>query len=58
MLQILNDENLKQSLIMKGLERAKFFSWHKMAIEHLGIYEDISENDSNLNRYGNKMMFI
>lgn len=38
---ILNDENLKNELIKKGLFRAKEFSWEKSAKAHLAIFKEI-----------------
>jgi len=32
---------LRQSLIQKGLERAKLFSWEKSAREHLKVFEEV-----------------
>lgn len=40
----LTDESLRQSLIRKGLERAKLFSWEKAAKEHLKVFEEVSGN--------------
>lgn len=39
--RILNDETLRKSLIMKGLERSKLFSWEKSAMEHLKVFEQV-----------------
>jgi glycosyltransferase involved in cell wall biosynthesis len=39
--RVLNDETLRKSLIMKGLERSKLFSWEKSAKEHLKVFEEI-----------------
>jgi len=39
--QVLTDESLRQSLIQKGLERAKLFSWEKAAKEHLNVFEEV-----------------
>jgi glycosyltransferase involved in cell wall biosynthesis len=36
---ILTDENLREELIEKGLQRVKLFSWAKTARETLGVYE-------------------
>ena len=36
--QICNDEHLRKSLITKGFERAKLFSWDKFATEMKAIY--------------------
>ena len=39
-IKVLTDDSLKQSLIRKGLERAKLFSWEKSAQEHIQIFEE------------------
>lgn len=39
--KVLTDENLRKSLIQKGLERVKMFSWEKCARETLKVYEGI-----------------
>ena len=39
--RVLNDETLRKSFIMKGLERSKLFSWEKSAKEHLKVFEEI-----------------
>jgi len=39
--QVLTDESLRQSLIEKGLVRAKLFSWEKSAREHLKVFEEV-----------------
>lgn len=41
-ISVLNDKNKKELLIQKGFERAKFFSWHKMASETLKIYNELN----------------
>ena len=38
--RVVADEALRQSLIRKGLERAKLFSWEKTAEEHLKLFEE------------------
>jgi len=38
MLEVLTDEHLRRTLIAKGLERAKEFSWHKCAEETAKVY--------------------
>jgi glycosyltransferase involved in cell wall biosynthesis len=38
---VLTDETLRQSLIEKGLERAKHFGWEKSAKEHIEIFEEV-----------------
>jgi glycosyltransferase involved in cell wall biosynthesis len=40
--RVLKDENLKGDLIRKGLERAKMFSWRKMAEETIKLYMRVS----------------
>ena len=41
MLDILNDDTLRETLKQKGLERAKQFSWEKCANETVEIYKKI-----------------
>ena len=43
MYKVLTDDKLKESLIDKGLERAKFFSWEKTARETLEVYKEVAE---------------
>jgi len=38
---IINNPNLKRSLIAKGLKQAKKFSWQKCALETLEVYEEL-----------------
>jgi len=40
MRDVLNDEVMKRSMIAKGFERAKLFSWERSAKEHLKIFEE------------------
>jgi alpha-1,3-rhamnosyl/mannosyltransferase len=40
-LMILNDEEMRNELIAKGLKRAKSFSWEKCAKETLVVYEKV-----------------
>jgi glycosyltransferase involved in cell wall biosynthesis len=40
-LQVLLDENLRNSLIQKGFDRASTFSWEKSARSHLKVFEEI-----------------
>lgn len=42
--KVLTDETLRQSLIQKGLERARLFSWEKSAREHLRVFEEVLNN--------------
>lgn len=39
--KILRDRNLRATLIQKGLERAKLFSWQKAAKEVLEVFEEV-----------------
>ena len=39
--KILDDESLRQSMIQRGLERARLFSWEKSAAEHLKLFDEI-----------------
>jgi glycosyltransferase involved in cell wall biosynthesis len=45
--RVLLDENLKRDLIKKGLERARVFSWRKMAEETLELYKRAYESSNN-----------
>ncbi len=45
--RVLQDENLKMDLVKKGLERAKVFSWKKMAEETVRLYERAYESSNN-----------
>ena len=40
-LNIIEDDNLSSSLIIKGLERAKDFSWEKSAKQHIEIFNEL-----------------
>lgn len=44
MYKVLTDETLRQNLIIKGLERAKLFSWEKSAKEHLKVFEEVNND--------------
>lgn len=41
MYKVLTDENLQEAMKLKGLERAKLFSWKKAAQETIKIYEEV-----------------
>jgi glycosyltransferase involved in cell wall biosynthesis len=41
MYQMLTNETLRQSLINKGLERAKRLTWERSAQEHIRIFEEV-----------------
>lgn len=41
LLKVLNDKNLRNELIARGLEQVKKFSWRKMAEETLEIYKSV-----------------
>jgi glycosyltransferase involved in cell wall biosynthesis len=40
MYRVLTEGSLRRSMIKKGLERAKGFSWEKSAKEHLAVFDD------------------
>lgn len=40
-LKVLTDEELRHNLIKKGIERAKMFSWEKMAKEVVNVYYEV-----------------
>jgi hypothetical protein len=40
-LQVLLDENLRNSLIQKGFDPASTFSWEKSALSHLKVFEEV-----------------
>jgi glycosyltransferase involved in cell wall biosynthesis len=39
---VLNDDNVREKLIQKGLQRAKIFTWEKAASQTLQIYRDVA----------------
>ncbi|WP_459879397.1 hypothetical protein [Desulfothermus naphthae] len=39
--KVLIDENLRKTLIQKGLERAKLFSWEKTSRQILKVFEEV-----------------
>jgi glycosyltransferase involved in cell wall biosynthesis len=39
--KVLTDEILKKSLVAKGIERAKLFSWERSAREHLKVFQEV-----------------
>jgi glycosyltransferase involved in cell wall biosynthesis len=39
----LSDQGLREKLIARGLDRAKFFSWEKCAREYLGLFKEAGE---------------
>lgn len=41
MQKVLTDDTLRQSLIQKGIERAKLFSWEKSAKEHIKVFKEV-----------------
>ena len=41
--QILEDKKLRDKMIVEGLERAKQFSWRKMAAQTLQVYEEATK---------------
>lgn len=42
MYDVLTNDQLRENLVKKGLERAKLFSWEKTARETLRVYEELS----------------
>jgi glycosyltransferase involved in cell wall biosynthesis len=46
MLNLLNDEGLRNQLVRRGFEQAQKFSWKKTAEETLGIYEAVYKERS------------
>jgi len=41
MYRVLTDDGLRQSLIEKGLERAKLFSWEKSSRKYIKVFEEV-----------------
>ena len=57
--KLLSDNDLKNSLVEKGLNRAEKFSWENMARQNLELYKSVLSINRNLeNEYNTKMMFI
>lgn len=50
LIEILNNEEYRNSLCKKGLERSKEFSWNNMAKDYLKLYELIYSEHSKNNR--------
>ena len=49
---VLEDENLRQELIKRGLKRVESFSWEKTALEYLKVFSELNtefEKNNNLN---------
>lgn len=44
---VLNDETLRNRMVLDGLSRAKQFSWRRTADETLEIFEEMSKRDNN-----------
>lgn len=51
-MKLLNDENLRNNLIARGLKQAKKYSWIKMAKKTLAIYESVYKERSAKNYAG------
>jgi glycosyltransferase involved in cell wall biosynthesis len=49
MYRVLTDEELRQGLKKKGLQRAKLFSWERCARETLAVYEELYEGKAKEN---------
>jgi len=45
MYEVINDTGLREDLILKGLQRAKAFSWDRAAAETLKVYEEVYYGD-------------
>lgn len=43
---VLDDENLQKEMIVKGLERAKQFTWEKAAKEHIKVFKSVLDSQS------------
>lgn len=43
--KVLQDETLRKTMIAKGLERVKEYSWEKCAAETLRVYREVIKND-------------
>lgn len=43
-ISVLNDDELREKLVSKGLERASEFSWRKAADEHINLFKNIITN--------------
>ena len=39
--KVLTDDNLRQNLVKKGLERARLFSWEKSADEYIKVFDEL-----------------
>ncbi len=44
MVEVLTREELRNSMIQKGLERVRLFSWSQCANEHLRVYEEVGQH--------------
>jgi glycosyltransferase involved in cell wall biosynthesis len=42
--KVVQNEDLRQSLIMKGLERAKLFSWERAAEQTFQVYQEVMDS--------------
>lgn len=40
--KVLNDKNLRESMVQKGIERSSMFSWDKCAVETLNVLKKVS----------------
>ncbi len=57
-IELLEKDYKKESLVDLGYQRAKKFSWKFMAEENLRLYKEIIERKTVEQKYGTKMMFI
>lgn len=44
---VLADNELRNSMVIKGLERVKLFTWRKMATETVAIYKNLIQQEEN-----------
>ncbi len=57
-IELLDNENLRNSFIQKGVKRANGFSWKAMAIQNLELYKEVANKATVEEKYGVQMMFI
>ncbi|MEA3223035.1 MAG: glycosyltransferase family 1 protein [Thermodesulfobacteriota bacterium] len=46
MIKVLEDSNLRDTLVKKGIEKAKAFTWESSASAHIKIFEELARADS------------
>ena len=57
-IELLENENLRNSFIKKGVKRASDFSWQAMAKQNLKLYKEVLSSTTVEEKYGVQMMFI